>query len=695
DPTTAGLFNALGRALGAEELALDVSPMLGDISGVVESINNNDAHSLSWQALMSDQPVEQTRRIVVLKPELDFAKLHAAQDAIEAIRQQEAAISSALPGDVRIRLTGPVALEYEELISVTRGAQLAGLLALGMVLVILYFALRSVWLVLAALLTLITGLLATAAFAAFAIGSLNLISIAFAVLYIGLGIDFTIHYCLRFREALAGGKDKSSALIDSAGDVGSSLFLCAITTSVGFFAFFPTTFRGVSELGLISGTGMYISLVVTLTLLPALLRILPAPAASNSANPLAAVAERLTRNRLLLPVAGLLTVLALVALPFVSFDSDPVNLRDARSESVATYFDLLDDPQYSPRALSLIVADNVAAKQITTRLEQIDVVTSVTTLQDLVPDDQTDKLALIEEIAWIVGPGLQTRANPPNDPERDLKAIEELSSELEGRGEGADRLRQALDEFMRHADKSGDTTQTVITLQRMLLGTLPGRLSALNDALAAHDVSVANLPQGLRQRWIAADGRQRIAIHSNAPAPEFVNAVRTVAAGATGLPVVQYEAGRAVVGAFKQAFVTALVLVSLILIVLLRNWRQTLVVLLPLLAAGLGTVAFMVVMRQPFNFANVIALPLLLGVGVDNGIHMVHRWRNTGDGLLASSTTRAIWFSALTTIASFGNLAFSGHPGSASMGRVLTIGMILTTICTILLVPALLARQSR
>ncbi|MBT8135930.1 MAG: MMPL family transporter [Gammaproteobacteria bacterium] len=687
DPTAAGLFNTLGNALTIDGPEIDVTPLLGDIADVVESVSAGQPEPLSWQALMAGPDNAASRRsVVILRPRLDFSQLQPAHEAIAMVRAQQQVISTALPGDISIRLTGPVALEYEELASVSKGTRNAGLLALLTVLIILYAGLRSTGMVFAVLTTLIGGLLATAAFAAAAVGALNLISIAFAVLYVGLGVDFAIHYCLRYREACGNGADRQTALIESSGDVGTSLVLCALTTSIGFFAFFPTTFRGVSELGIISGIGMYISLLLSLTLLPALLRVLPSPAAGKSGSGAVAVIENLSRKRWLLPVAALASAAAVATLPLMTFDSDPLNLRDPASESVATFRELLDDPLYSPRTLSLVAVDAEVAQGIRQQAMRLSAVTQVRSIDDFVPGRQPQKLQVIEDIAWLVGPDLQPVAVSHADDGRTRAAIGRLMQALAGRDGPAQRLREALAQV---------DVQQFPVLDAMLTGSLPRRLQALDDGLAAERVSLETLPEQLRERWVSADGRQRIELRSDRPPAEFVKAVRTVLPQATGLPVVQLEAGSAVVGAFRQAFATALVVIGVILFMLLRDWRQVLAVLLPMLAAAAFTVAAMAGAGQSFNFANVIALPLLLGVGVDNGIHMVHRWRSTGVNLLRSSTTRAILFSALTTIASFGNLAFSTHPGSASMGKVLATGMLFTTVSTIVLIPALLHRLRR
>ncbi|MEO0424559.1 MAG: MMPL family transporter, partial [Pseudomonadota bacterium] len=226
------------------------------------------------------------------------------------------------------------------------------------------------------------------------------------------------------------------------------------------------------------------------------------------------------------------------------------------------------------------------------------------------------------------------------------------------------------------------------------------QLERLATALTARPVGLDSLPESLRDRWRAADGRERVELRpvenlaDNEAMERFVDQVRASHPRATGLPVVQLGAGAAVVEAFLQAIVTALILVSILLLLLLRSALATLQVMAPVLLASAFTAAATVVLGVDFNFANIIALPLLLGIGVDNGIHLVHRHRSAppSDGnLLGTSTARAVIFSALTTIVSFGNLATSSHPGTASMGLILAIGLGLILLCTLLVLPAVLS----
>jgi len=203
----------------------------------------------------------------------------------------------------------------------------------------------------------------------------------------------------------------------------------------------------------------------------------------------------------------------------------------------------------------------------------------------------------------------------------------------------------------------------------------------------------------LREQWINARGVERAAIYAEEDINNedalrrFVATVQAVVPRATGEPVLALRAGDAVVTAFQQAFSWALLLITTLLLILLRSAVATAFVVAPLMLAAAISLAVLVVLGQPLNFANVIALPLLFGIGVDNGIHMVQRARQTHhpeDNPLRTSTARAILLSALTTGCSFGNLLLSPHPGTASMGLLLTVGVVMTLIATLVVLPALL-----
>lgn len=719
DPNLRGLFTMLGTALKAARAGepVDPAPLLNKVDEAVLATLNGRYYQMSWQSLIQgDGDTAAERRFIVVQPHLDYSRLQPAAPAIGAIRQLVKTLGLDTAHGVEVKLTGEVALAYEELETAGRGAWLTGLVSLLLVGAVLLTGLRAWQLVLAAVLTLAAGLTLTAGFAALAVGNLNLISIAFAVLYIGLGVDYSIHVCLRYRELLGHGVAANEALQGALRDVGGSLLLCTVTTATGFYAFVPTAFAGISELGLIAGTGMIISLLLNISLLPALLALLPPLARPLRPEPRQAWISRLMRlpvhhSRSILAGATLLAVGAVVLLPGLRFDFNPVHLRDPQSESVMTFNALLKDSDSSPWTITVLAADATGARELAAKLERLDVVDHVLYLDSFIPEAQEQKTALLQDLSLIIGAELNLSADQAaiGRDER-VRAIRSLITALE-RNPGADpataalsrQLQGDLQHLLGVLNRQTDAAQAALLsrLEHSLLGALPRQLQRLRAGLNATPVSLDTLPRERLGRWQAADGRWRIevfprkSLERDADLVDFVTAVQALVPDATEAAVINLEAGKVVTGAFAQALVSALGVISLLLLLLLPKRRDALLVLAPLLLAALLTSAAMVLLELPFNFANVIALPLLLGVGVDSGVHMVHRYHTVpprdGD-LLGTSTSRAVLLSALTTLCSFGALAFSPHPGAASMGRLLTIGIITTVLCTLLVLPALLTR---
>ena len=789
EPDLAGFAKLLERASAASEpdrSRVDLAPAFDAIADAADAEREGRLFEVSWRNLLAGDagPEPATRRFVAVKPRLDYRELLPAGRIIERVRALARELGFTAGNGVRVRVTGGPALEHEELESATRGAGIAGMIALVTVSVVLIAGLGSWRLVLATLGTLLVGLACTAGFAAAAIGSLNLISVAFAVLYIGLGVDYAIHLSLRYRELVRLGAAHGEALDTAAGDTGASLVLCAVTTGLAFYAFVPTEFAGVSELGIISGTGMFVSLAATLTVLPAILALMPlsprpsvpGPAPRGEAHRACSVAPLVEPGagaaqavipaqagiqvssrqqgqeesgvvpwtgsrpatgrgegqqgreasgtapwgdarppapgwaslpeRFRAPVITLAAALglgALAAAPAARFDDNPLNLRDPAAESVIAYRDLLAAGDPSPWTLSVLRSGFADAERLARRLEALDSVKEVRWAASFVPEDQPAKLDRIEDLALMLGPDLDPAAPAP-DPgpdgrragfERLHRAVGALAAD-EVSPRGASRARSALDALAAGLDDAA-----IRTFERRLTGALPDRIALLSRALDAEEVTIESLPPRLREQWIAGDGRYRLEIHPSEnldlrPALErFIAGVQRIAPEATGTPLVQLKSGESVAGAFVQALGCALVLVVAVLVLapVSRRKRDALLVMGPLLLAGALTVAAMVALDIPFNFANVIALPLLLGIGVDNGIHMVHRARGAAGpgGVLATSTARAVLTSALTTICGFGSLAFSPHPGMASMGAVLTIGLAATLACTLVVLPAIMA----
>ena len=706
DPTMRGLFGVLELALSQDDpsAAEAALPVLRAMAEVAEAQQDRRPRDLSWQGLLGGNALEQGRALLVVQPELDFGTLKPAAVAIDRLRALSALVRAEFR-PLEFRLTGPAALDQEELEAAELGGREAGILSLVLVSFLLTIGVRSVVPVIATALTLIMGLIWTAAFATLTIGALNIISVAFAVLFIGLGVDFGIHFSLRHREEAGRIGNRRAALTIAGGAVAGGLVLSAVSAAAGFYSFLPTDYRGLAELGLIAGSGMFIALFANLTVLPALLSVMPMRIRGGEFG--AGSRGRVLSPALAKAVAfGALAVglAALAALPMARFDFNPLNLKDPNSESTATFLDLIRDPNVPVYAIDILADDLAAADAAAAALADVPAVEAAVTLSSFVPDDQDEKLAIIDDLAIYMAPALGRPRYTLTGRSQRRAALDGLDRQLaivaaKDQGElsvAVARLRASLAAI-------GRDDEALAFLEGRLVVNLPAALERLSTALMAAPVAFDDLPETVRERWLTADGRARVQVipaetmDSNEALTRFVDSVMAVIPDATGTPVVISQAGKAVVAAFLQATVTALVLITLILALVLRTVRDVMLVLAPLAFAAVMTVAAAVVLGLPFNFANIIALPLLLGLGVSAGIHLVLRWREMGeaDHVLASSTPRAVLFSALTTAAAFGSLALSDHRGMNSMGQLLTIAIACTLLAMLVLLPALLALTSR
>lgn len=722
EPTLATFASVLTKAV--DELrngrAMELQPVLNAVSATLDARTDGSPRQLSWQSLFDAKPQKKTyQELIVVKPRLHYDQLFPAEQSIAALHAaaKETGITENSP--VKLRITGEVALSHDELTSSLQGMEVAGVVTFVLVGIVLYFAMRTPGLILAVLICLSMGLLLTAAFATATVGHLNLISIAFAVLYIGLGADFAIHFLLRHQELTDKGEPAAEAIYDSGGDAGAALAACTITNAIGFYAFIPTDYSGVAELGIISGTGMVISLFVTLTIGPALLRYFPKHPSSVPIKTVSVgrVLElSLKWHKLTYALTLILAVAALAALPQVRFDYNLLNLQDPKGKALQTFRELLADADHSPWQAVALANSPADAQRLAQRLAALPEVNKVVTMLDFVPEDQQQKLFLIEEMALTMGP-IAFSAPPDDSGDSGEEALSRRRAEL-------NRLAAALDGFIAtHPNHSASASARSLksslaalfarldtidlhgkkdllrSVENDLLATLPQALERLRMATEAIPFEEKDLPVSLVSHWRSQGGEYRLAVYpaedinDNGALRRFVEAVQKVAPQATGAPMVTLEAGDAVVRAFIQAFSLALLGITIALLILLRSVKYTLLVLAPLLLSSLFTAAFTVLLGIPFNFANVIALPLLLGIGIDSSLHMVHRSINNelvSEILIHTSTARAIFYSALTALVDFASLMFSSHQGTASMGVLLTVGLALTLICTLVILPVLL-----
>ena len=711
DPSLRGLSEALSLiAQGVERGQVDLKPFraaLGSFQSALAAAADGSPKPLSWERLLAGPVADLAGKFhfVLAKPRLDYGALEPGHAASMALREAASKLDYVRDGSARVRLTGAVALEDEEFASVAQGAATGLIGSAALVAVWLFAAVRTWRVVVPILLTLLLGLLMTGAFAALAVGTLNLVSVAFAILFVGIAVDFAIQFSVRMRAAQLRAGSLGDAIAATGRRAGGQILVAALATATGFLAFTPTAFAGVAQLGLIAGAGMLIAFVCTMTALPALLTVFrprggAAETGLRALRPLDAVTSALRWP--VVAAFGALGVAGLVMLPGVPFDSDPLHTKNPNTEAMRTLADLMHDPVTNPYTIELLAPDMDAATGLARRLDALPTVDDVIWLRSFVPDEQARKLPLIEDAASLLAVTLAPPARVPAATAQALRqAVQETASRLSGV-----LPRLAADDPL--VGIAADLKRLGAAPDALLLATnaaivrfLPMQLDRLRQALKAGPVTEADVPASLRADWVAPDGRPRLQVTPKADVRgtdglrRFVAEAHGVAPGAAGSAVTIVSSADTVLSAFRFAAVCAIVAITALLAVVLRRARDVALVLAPLLLSSLLTVVAVMAISLSLNFANIIALPLLLGVGVSFNVYFVMNWR---DGLahpLGSATARAVVFSALTTGTAFGSLALSHHPGTASMGVLLLLSLGCTILVTLAFLPALLAVMPR
>ncbi len=708
DPSLRGLMGTLSTAVlgvtsGQARLA-DLARPLGALADALEAARAGRTSYFSWRSLISTSPVDprSLRRIVLATPVLDFAKLQPGLGPSAFVRASARRLGFDPAHGVTVRLTGAAPMQDDEFGTLAEGAGLIAAFAVGAIVLMLWFAVRSPKLIGAILGTTLIGLVTATAVGLLIFHRFNVISVAFIPLFVGLGIDFGIQFAVRFRAEQAGGLDVRAALIASAAGMGRSLALAATAIAVGFLAFAPTAYVGVSQLGVIAGLGLFAALALNLTFLPALILLLR-PAAPKGKIETVSL-ERLdgfilSHRRWVVGVGVAAAVGSAALLPFLHFDFNPMHLRNARSESVQALFDLMRDPDQTPNTLEIVAPSLGAADALAARLARLPQVAETRTLTSFLPEDQAPKLAAIADASALLDLTLDplTVAPPPTDAEIIL-SLRKTAADLRAAAFGA-AAADAAPALRLAAALESLAAAPPVARARATEALIPGLNVLLDETrtvLQAGPVTLETLPPEVTRDWLRPDGRARVSVipkgdsNDDAVLERFIRAVTAVAPNATGEPIGIQQGGVTISNAFLEAGALSFIAITILLFAVLRRARDVAITMAPIILTGLLTLGTCVVIGQPLNFANIIALPLLFGIGVAFHIYFVMAWRSGGSHLLQSSLTRAIFFSALATATGFGSLWASSHPGTASMGKLLMISLVWTLVSALLFQPALM-----
>ncbi|MBI2924319.1 MAG: MMPL family transporter [Verrucomicrobia bacterium] len=644
----------------------------------------------------------------------------ASDDVIEAavvrLRELVHETQTEVPG-LNVGLTGEAVLEFDEMVQSQRDTTVATIVSLLIVALIFIYAYRETGRPIKATLCLIVGLGYTMGFATLTIGHLNILTITFLPMLVGLAIDFGVHLTTRYEEELRKGRTEREALEKAMVNTGQGIFTGCFTTAGAFLAMSFTDFRGIREMGIISGGGLLVCLVPMMTLLPVLLlrgrqNVLDhhVPAAVDRR----ARIERLWLERPAL-VAGLtatLCGLALTQFPKVRFDYNLLNMQSQNLPAVVFIKKLIASESKSVLFAAVLTDSLEQAVAMEKKLTNLTTVASIDSLSSSLSEDQTGKLALVGEIKKDVAP----LNFAPVDPEP--VTVAELRQTLtffhsylwwadgEVRAEGdlsllaqLRALRQAVERLQQRM-AAGDPDQVADQLgafQQALFHDISETFAAIKNQDDRAPLRPDDLPPPLKNRFIGRTGKHLIMVYpkedvwERAPQVRFVGELRQLVHDVTGTPVQLLEYTSLLKDSYIEAAYYAL---GAIVVLVLIHFRALTSVLLALMPVAIGTVWLVGLMgwfEIPFNPANIMTLPLVIGVGVTNGIHILNRYaEEKHPGILAKSTGKAVLVSGLTTIVGFGSLVLAKHQGIESLGYVMASGTATCLVAGLTFLPALL-----
>jgi len=673
------------------------------------------------------------QQIITILPVKDSGSFVPAEKAIAAVRAEIKMIAAdpSLAG-VTAGLTGVPVLEYEEMATSQRDITVATILSVVLTIILLLFAFRGIGNAFAAMVSLLVAIALSFGMATLVIGHLNILSMVFAVMLIGIGIEYGIQIVLRYQEELGKGLQRLDSLKTALNRNIWAIVMAAATVAAAFLTFAFTDFKGVAELGIIAAIGIVICVLVTFTVLPAMLlipikygkknrKVVAAAKLSSkeSGSSESSAIRRLIKTvlfgypRIVLAVSILLCLLSLYPLSRVVFDYNLMNLQAKGLESVTYAYKLMKSSENSGYFAVAMARSPEEAASRSKALEALPSVDHVVSIASFIPDDQDRKLALLEDLRLQL-------ADIKSEPYQEDLQVMELPAVFEKFRETVERFVQRLereklpevkpaanfltilDRFFAGLEKEKDRNALGMLrdFQGNLLADFPEKIQTLKNTLNAAHVSPADIPEELRKRFIGSSGKYLLQIapkkeiFDREPLETFLDDVRKVEPKATGEPVMVYESMTIMRDSYRGAFLYALLAIVFILLITFRSLRYALIGLVPLVVGVLFMVSGMWFFGINFNSANIIVMPLVLGIAVDSGIYIISRYRRegeTGYEVVTSSTGRGVFYNTLTIMISFGALMVASHQGVFSIGAIMTLGMVACQIAFIITLPAVLA----
>ncbi|WP_051241137.1 MMPL family transporter [Vibrio litoralis] len=643
---------------------------------------NTATQGVNWFSLLFPETKQTSYQIISINAEPDRSQKEPNRFIMETAQNIISQYSDV--SGVQIRLTGQTALDFDEIKDANHSVKLAGTMSLIGLIVVLGFGIRSLRIIAASYVAVIVGLVWTLALGLWLVGNYNTISIVFLVMFIGLGVDFSIHFCLRIREEQGLHANNQATLLTSIRGTLTPLSLCALTSAIGFLGFYPTAYTGLAELGIISAAGMLMGLVATFSVIPVFFFLFGYPRKKQQAIEQEHSDEGywlVEHHKLVIGIAVVLLIVAGIGASQMKFDFSTLVLKSPKSESVNTLEEIQQQGLTSSYQMMMLAKTPEQAQQWQQQLAKLPEVSNALSINSFLPQDRNKKIVTLSQTI-----------NQPASPEAKGITPIQLAEKLE-----TSPYKDALSSHTLHWLKTANQTEIYQAISLQALQPLAQIQQNFKQMMQAPPATINDIPTQLAQRYYNQDYALVVAYPSGdmrdvKQLNEFIDAVQAVAPNATGRPVAEQQVGKIITQAFMQATCYSLALIALVLLFALKHKRDVMLSFIPLLLTTLSTMAVAHWSGFSLNMANIIVIPLIFGLGVDNGIHIVERFREVGSvkAFYQSSTPKAAILSSLTTIVTFGSLLLADHRGMFSIGFLLTIAIGFLLVYSLTVLPALL-----
>ncbi len=714
---------------------MDLSFLINLLQDMLYWLEGNTKYLSPWASLFSKKGLDEEEGyfwtehkkylLVFVTPRQKGEGFVNARHSLVALRQTISHLKKSYPG-IQVGVTGPEALNVDEMYIALRDMTVATIISMTGLILLLCLFWRGIRRPILEMIELTVALAITTGLTTLVIGHLNILSVTFAPLLLGLGIDYGIHWLARYQEEINySGLDKKEAIQKTMLKMGPGILLAGFTAALSFLPLVLTKFLGLVELGTITSIGMVLTTITTLCLLPSLVSLFDKEKRRNHSNssililgsrirPVLKITER--TSYVILAMGILFTFFSIFSARNIKFDLNMLNLQSKHAESVIWEKKLLSESKRSSMYGAIFVRSLNEIDRIERELKSLPTVSEVHSIKDLLPENQKEKLKILRNMRPLVE-GL--RLSSVNSDSLDLYRLEDVLKRIRfkmlpsaAKKWGADKpteeqMQKVRDLIAKIRNKIYTENKDIVIVrlkgfEHKLLEDLKDKFSIIKQNVASNEIKIKDLPESIKKRFISSDGMYLVRVFPSGNIWEpsflerFVHDIRLVDPDAIGDPVTLYVFTKAFRDACIKAAAYAILFIFILLLFTLKDLIYSLLVMIPLILGTIWTMGLMDIFHVNFNLANSLFLPLIVGAGVEYGIIIIRRWRelknqSIGDHVLFPfSTIKGVLLAGLTTTVGFGSLIISDHQGIYSLGLLAVIGSLSILLAAILFLPALL-----